>query len=262
MKDRVTLTTLRKKKERGEKIVMLTCYDFPTARLLDQAGVDLLLVGDSLGDNVLGYSTTLPVTMDEIIHHTKAVRRGVERAMIVADMPFLSYQVSPERALLNAGRLMKETGVEAVKLEGGAAVAPTVAKIVGAGIPVMGHVGFTPQSVHQLGGYRLQGQTAEAAARLRTDLEALADAGCFAVVLELIPPELAADLSRESPVPTIGIGAGPGCDGQVQVLHDLIGLYPDRVFRHAKRYTEAGRAIQEAAKLYAEEVRAGTFMAD
>jgi len=261
MKDKVTLPLLRRKKERGEKIVMVTCYDYPSARLLD-AAVDILLVGDSVGDNVLGYDTTLPVTLDDILHHARAVRRGMRRALLLADMPFLTYQVGPEEALRNAGRLMKEAGAEAVKIEGGAALVPTVQKLVGAGIPVMGHVGLTPQSIHQLGGYRSQGRDPESAERILADAQALADAGAFALILELIPAELARRITEAVPIPTIGIAAGPHCDGQVLVLHDLLGLFPERTFRHVKRYAEVGRSIQEAVAQYAAEVREGRFPTD
>jgi 3-methyl-2-oxobutanoate hydroxymethyltransferase len=259
MEPRVTLPLLQKKKERGEKIVVITCYDYPSALLLDRAGADIVFVGDSLGDNVLGYDTTLPVTMDEMVHHTKAVRRGVHHAMLLADMPFLSYQISPEEALRNAGRLMQEGGAEAVKLEGGAVVAPVVERLVSAGIPVMGHLGLTPQSVHQLGGYRVQGRSQTDADRLVADAKALADAGAFSMVLEMIPAELAKRITESVPVPTIGIGAGPHCDGQVQVFHDLFGLYPDRRFKHNRRYAEVGQTILEAAREFVCEVRAGQF---
>ena len=258
MPDRVTIRTLQKKKERGEKIVMITCYDYPSARLMDEAGIDVILVGDSLGDNVLGYENTIPVTVDDMIHHAKAVRKGTRRSLLVVDMPFMSYQVSPQDAHANAGRIMKETGAEAVKLEGGARSADTIFSLVESGIPVMGHIGFTPQSVHALG-YRAQGREAESADRLSADLAALVKAGVFAIVLELMPSELARRLTCESAVPTIGIGAGPHCDGQVQVFHDLLGLYPGRTFRHMKVYAEVGRTIQEAVAEYAAEVRSGKF---
>ncbi len=261
MKNKVTIPLLRQKKERGEKIVMITCYDYPSALLLDAAGADILFIGDTLGDNVLGYDTTIPVTVEEMIHHSRAVRRGTQRALAMADMPFLSYQVTPEEALANAGRMMKESGVEAVKVEGGEAVVPAVKKLVSAGVPVMGHIGLTPQSVHQFGGYRIQGRSEADAGRLLTEGQALAEAGVFAVVLELVQSDVAARITKELPIPTIGIGSGPHCDGQVQVFHDLFGLYPDRVFRHNKRYTEAGRAIKEAAEKFAEEVRSGAFPA-
>ncbi|MEX2238850.1 MAG: 3-methyl-2-oxobutanoate hydroxymethyltransferase [Dehalococcoidia bacterium] len=246
-------------KDRGEKFAMITAYDYPSAKLVDEAGVPLILVGDSLGMVVLGYDSTIPVTMEDIIHHTSAVVRGAKSAIVVADMPFMSYQVSPEEALRNAGRLMKETGATAVKLEGGAVMAPTVAKIVQAGIPVMGHVGLTPQSVNQLGGYKLQGTTPRAAVQILTDAAALQDAGAFAVVLETIPARLGKLISQRLTIPTIGIGAGRGCDGQVQVFHDLLGLYEDFKPRHARRYAELGVAIREATARYIEDVREGSF---
>jgi 3-methyl-2-oxobutanoate hydroxymethyltransferase len=256
---RVTAPMLQKMKERGEKIVMLTCYDYPSARLLDEAGVDVILIGDSVGDNVLGYRNTIPVTMEDMLHHTRAVCLGVHRAFTIADMPFLSYQVSPEEALRNAGRLMKETGVQSVKIEGGAAYAPTVRRLVTAGIPVCGHIGLTPQSVHVFGGFRVQGRDEESAKRLVNDACALSEAGVFAIVLELVPDELAGRITKTVPVPTIGIGAGPFCDGQVQVFHDLVGLNPSRTLKHVKRYAEAGSVIREAVATYAAEVRDGLF---
>lgn len=262
MKDRVTIPQLRQMKARGQKIVMLTCYDYPSALLLDQAGVDVLLVGDSLGDNVLGHPDTLPVTLDDMCHHARAVRRGTRRAMVVVDMPFLSYQVSVEQAMLNAGRLLREAGVDAVKLEGGRRSAPTIARLVEAGIPVMGHIGLTPQSVRALGGYRVQGRTDGAVQTLLEDASALADAGAFAIVLELVASGAAERLTREVTVPTIGIGSGPHCDGQVQVLHDLAGLFPERAFKHARRYAEVGVVLREAAERYATDVRGGGFPGD
>jgi 3-methyl-2-oxobutanoate hydroxymethyltransferase len=259
MAERVTVPGLLKMKERGEKIVVVTCYDYPSARLLDSAGVDVIFIGDSLGDNVLGYPNTLPVTMDEMIHHSKAVSRGTERALVLADMPFLSCQISAEQALINAGRFVKEAGVEAVKLEGGFAIAPAVEKIVQAGIPVMGHLGLTPQSVHKFGGYRMTGRDNGEAEQMKSDARALVDAGIFSIVLELVSPDLAKEITADVPVPTIGIGSGPHCDGQVQVFHDLFGLNPDRKLRHVKRYAEAGNAIRDAAERFAAEVRSGEF---
>jgi len=255
----VTTATFRARKAAGQRIVMVTAYDAPSARLVDEAGVDAILVGDSLGMTVLGFDSTLPVTLDDMVRHTAAAVRGASRALVVADMPFMSFQVSPEDALRNAGRLMAEGGAGAVKLEGGAAVAETVARITGAGIPVMGHVGLTPQSVHQLGGYRVQAKETAAAVRLLDDCRALQDAGAFAVVLECIPAELAAMASAELDIPTIGIGAGAGCDGEVQVFHDLLGLGGDFTPRHAKRYAEVGDAIRTAVAEYARDVRAGIF---
>jgi 3-methyl-2-oxobutanoate hydroxymethyltransferase len=259
IKDRITVPFLLQKKERGEKIVMITCYDYPSARLLDEAGIDIIFVGDSVGTTVLGYRDTVPVTLEEMIHHARAVCRGTRRALTLVDMPFLSYQISSEEALRNAGRILKETGAGAVKLEGGALIAPTVHKLVGAGIPVMGHLGFTPQSVHLLGGPRVQGKNEVASDQILADAHALVEAGVFAIVLELIPASLARRITEAIRVPTIGIGAGPYCDGQVQVFHDLFGLCPERTFRHAKRYTEVGTAIRSAAMCFAAEVRAGEF---
>jgi 3-methyl-2-oxobutanoate hydroxymethyltransferase len=256
---RLAITDLKAMKARGEKIPMLTAYDYPTARLVEQVGVPIILVGDSLGMVVLGYDSTVPVTLEDIIHHTRAVVRGTARAIVVADMPFLSYQISPEEALRNAGRLLKETGCTAVKLEGGESVAPTVRRLVEAGIPVMGHVGLTPQSVNQLGGYKLQARTPKAAAKLLADAKALEEAGAFAVVLETIPAKVAQCVTERLSVPTIGIGAGPYCDGQVQVLHDFLGLFEDFVPRHAKQYAQLGAAIREAVRTYIAEVQAGEF---
>jgi 3-methyl-2-oxobutanoate hydroxymethyltransferase len=255
----VTIATFRARKEAGQRIVMVTAYDTPTARIVEQAGVDAVLVGDSVGMTVLGFDSTLPVTLDDMVRHTAAVSRGVSRALVVADMPFMSFQVSPEDALRNAGRLMADGGAGAVKLEGGVAVADTVRRIVEAGIPVMGHVGLTPQSVHQLGGYKVQAKEAAAAFRLLEDCRALEEAGAFSIVLECIPAELASLASSELAVPTIGIGAGPGCDGEIQVLHDILGLGGDFTPRHAKRYAEVGDVIRDAVASYAEDVRAREF---
>jgi len=255
----VTLATLARKKARGEKIVMLTAYDYPTALLVDAAGVDLTLVGDSLGMEELGYDTTLPVTMDIMVHHAKAVRRGTKRALLVVDMPFLSYQVNADEAVQNAGRLMQEAEAGAVKLEGGVAIAPVIARLVSAGIPVMGHIGFTPQSVHQIG-LKKQGKDEAGAAQVMADAQAVQDAGAFAVVLELIPDALAARVTETLTIPTIGIGAGPSCDGQVLVTSDLIGLRPDRApLKHVRRYAEVGADIARALQAYREDVAAGRF---
>jgi 3-methyl-2-oxobutanoate hydroxymethyltransferase len=256
---RVTILQVREMKERGERFAMLTAYDYALAKLLDAAGVPLLLVGDSLGTVILGHETTLGVTMDDMVRHTQAVVRGTQRALIVGDLPFLSYQVSPEEAIRNAGRLLQEGGAQAVKLEGGGPVAPTVRRLVESGIPVMGHLGLTPQSVHQLGGHKVQGRSVEAAARLLADAAALEAAGAFAVVLEGVPAPLAARITRRLRIPTIGIGAGPDCDGQVQVLHDLLGLFTDFVPRHARRYAELGDLVKDAAGRYAADVAAGAF---
>jgi 3-methyl-2-oxobutanoate hydroxymethyltransferase len=259
MDKRISITDLVAKKKRGERIVMMTCYDYPSARLLEHAGVDILFIGDTLGMTVLGYDTTIPVTMEEMLHHTKAVVRGSSRAHVLADMPFMSYQASSQDALRNAGRLLKEGGAQSVKLEGGVTVAETVRFIVDAGIPVMGHIGLTPQSINQLGGYKVQGKTPAAAVRLVNDAVALEQAGAYAVVLECVPLELAKTITERLAIPTIGIGAGMHCDGQVQVFHDLLGVFQDFVPKHAKRYADLGEQISEAVRAYANDVRAGTF---
>lgn len=258
---RVSTATLTAVKSAGERIVMITAYDTPGARLADAAGVDAILVGDSLGMTVLGYESTLPVTMDDMVRATAAVSRGTRRALVIADMPFMSYQVSREAALANAGRLLAEAGAHAVKLEGGATVAPLVEAMVASGIPVMGHVGLTPQSVNVFGGYKVQGRDVTGALTLVEDCRALQAAGAFAVVLELVPAELAALVTAELGIPTIGIGAGGGCDGQVQVFHDILGL-GEFAPRHAKRYAEVGVAITSAIADYAREVRDGAFPAE
>lgn len=256
---KVTTRLLWEMKQRREPIVMLTAYDFPTARALDRAGVEVILVGDSLGMVVLGYENTLPVTMEEMLHHCRAVARGAKSALLVGDMPFLSYQVSRSEAVRNAGRFLQEGFMEAVKLEGGGERAETIRAIVEAGIPVMGHLGLTPQSAHQLGGFRPQGRTAAAARRLLEDALRLEEAGCFALVLEAIPARLAALVSRRLSIPTLGIGAGPGCDGQVLVTHDLLGLFdrftPKFVKKYADLYGEMGRAFGQ----YLAEVKGGLF---
>jgi 3-methyl-2-oxobutanoate hydroxymethyltransferase len=256
---RVTINDIRALTRRGEPIVMLTAYDFPSARLVDQAGADIILVGDTLGMVVLGYDTTVPVTMDEMLHHVKAVTRGAKRAFVVADMPFMSYQTGPTDALRNAARFLKEAGAHAIKLEGGVAVAETVRALVDAGIPTMGHIGLTPQAVHQFGGWKVQGKTPQSAIRLMNDALALERAGAFAVVLELVPAALAALISKRLRVPTIGIGAGAGCDGQVQVFHDLLGLFDEFTPKHTKRYLNAGELMRSALTAYASDVREGRF---
>lgn len=256
---KVVITDLQDKKRRGEPLVMVTAYDYPTALLADRAGVDILLVGDSLGMVALGYESTVPVTMEEMVHHTRAVARGCRFAFLVADLPFLSYHVSPAEAIRNAGRLVKEGGAEAVKLEGGREFASTVRAIVDAGIPVMAHLGLTPQTATRLGGYRVQGRTAAAARRLLEDALLLEDAGAFAILVECIPDRVSALLRERLRVPLIGIGAGPRCDGQVLVLSDLLGLYDRLSPKFAKRYAELGRLATEAVAAYAREVRAGTF---
>jgi 3-methyl-2-oxobutanoate hydroxymethyltransferase len=255
---RFTINQIKEFKKKGEKFVMLTAYDYPTARLVDGAGIPLILVGDSLGMVVLGYDSTIPVTMDMMIHHTRAVARGTQNAMVVGDLPFLSYHLSAEQTLTNAGRFLQEAGAQAVKLEGGVNVASKVAHLVEGGIPVMGHIGLTPQSVKQLGGFKAQGKTAEAARRLLEDAKALAEAGAFAVVLEAMPTELARIITQQIDIPTIGIGAGPFCDGQVQVIHDVLGL-SELTPRHAKVYAPLGELASQAVKDFAAEVAAGTF---
>lgn len=255
----VTLASLARKKRQGEKISMLTAYDYPMALLVDGSGVDLTLVGDSLGMEELGFDTTLPVTMEIMLHHTKAVRRGTRRALLVADLPFLSYQVNADEAVRNAGRLLQEGEANAVKLEGGVSIAPTMKRIVEAGIPVMGHIGFTPQSVNLLG-VRKQGKDEAGAAQVMADAQAVQDAGAFAVVLELIPEALAAQVTAALSIPTIGIGAGPSCDGQVLVTSDLLGLRPERpVLRHVRQYAQVGATIAQALAAYREEVEASNF---
>jgi len=250
---------LKEMKRHGEKIAMLTAYDAMMARLLDCAGIDVLLVGDSLGMVLLGYETTLPVTLDAMVHHTAAVSRGAKRALIVADMPFLSYQIEVPEALRNAGRLVQEGGANAVKIEGGQAVVETTARLVEIGIPVMAHLGLTPQSVNQMGGFRRQAKSKEEAERLIADAKALEEAGAFAIVLESIPAELARAVTAQLSIPTIGIGAGPHCDGQVLVSYDVLGLTEYSAPSFAKRYAQLGEAISEAARTYAQEVRDGQF---
>ena len=256
---RVTPAEIRAMKRKGERIPMLTAYDYPTARILDAAGIPMILVGDSLGTAVLGYDTTIPVTLADVIHHCRAVVRGTTRALIVADLPFMTYHTSQEEALRNAGRLIQEGGAQAVKLEGGATVAETVRRLVACGIPVQGHLGLTPQSVHQLGGHRLQGKTEQAARRLVEDARCLEEAGAFSIVLELIPAPLARTITQSLTVPTIGIGAGPFCDGQVQVLYDLLGMDPEFKPRHVRRYANLAEVIRGAVTGYLEDVREGTF---
>lgn len=255
----ITTLKLRKMKEAGQKIVMVTAYDYPGARFADAAGVDVVLVGDSLGMVVLGYENTLAVTMEDMIHHTKAVSRGVTRAMVVGDMPFLSYQLSKEAAVANAGRFLQEAGAQAVKLEGGASVVPTITRIVETGIPVFGHLGFTPQSVNQIGGAIFQGKTAQKASKLLEDALRLEDAGIRGVILELVPWEAAELISNRLTVPTIGIGSGPCCDGQVLVYHDLLGFNRDFRPLHNKVYVEIGQTIEQAIRDYATDVRDGRF---
>ncbi|MCL6643624.1 MAG: 3-methyl-2-oxobutanoate hydroxymethyltransferase [Dehalococcoidia bacterium] len=257
---RLSIHKLKEWKAQGRRFAMITAYDYPTARLVEQAGIPIILVGDSLGSVVLGYDSTVPVTMDDIVYHTRAVVRATEKAIVVADMPFMSYQADPNEAMRNAGRLLKEGGATAVKLEGGSHIVPLVRRMVEAGIPVMGHLGLTPQSVNQFGGHKVQGKTPAAAAKLIADARALEDAGAFAIVLETIPAPLARMVTERLSIPTIGIGAGPHCDAQVQVLHDMLGIYDDRrPLKHAKRYAVLGTAIREAVRAYIEEVEGGAF---
>jgi 3-methyl-2-oxobutanoate hydroxymethyltransferase len=256
---RLTISSIARLYADGERIAMLTAYDYPTARILDDAGLPMLLVGDSLGQVILGYDSTVRVTMAEMLHHTKAVVRGTRRALVVADMPFLSYGVTPEASLENAGLLMSEGGAGAVKLEGGERSARTIETIVRAGIPVMGHIGLTPQSIHQLGGHRVQGKTRDAGRQLLADALAVQQAGAFAMVLELVPEQLAAAITKRLHVPTIGIGAGSGCSGQVQVVTDLLGMSADFTPKHAHHYTELYSIIKTAAEAYRTDVIAGSF---
>lgn len=253
--DKVTVPEIQRKKGQGEKITMLTAYDTPMARILDECGVDMLLVGDSVGSVMAGYPNTLPVTVDEMIYHTRAVVKGVQRALVVIDMPFMSYQVSIEEAKRNAGRMIKESGAEAVKLEGGASMAETIRAIVDIDIPVMGHIGLTPQSIHRLGGYKVQRQRE----KLLEDAQAVEEAGAFAVVLECVPEEIAREITERLSIPTIGVGAGPHCDGQVLVIHDLLGLLGDFRPRFVKRYVDLTAIISQAVKDYIREVKEGIF---
>ena len=256
---KITVRHVAEMKERGEKIPMLTAYDYTTAALADAAEIPLVLVGDSLGMVVLGYESTVPVTLDDIIHHTKMVARGNKNSLIVADLPFMTYQIDPAQALGNAARLLQEGGAHTVKLEGGVNIASTVRRIVDCDIPVMGHIGVTPQSVNAFGGYRVRGRSVQQARQIVADALALEAAGAYAVVLELVPAPLSRLITEKLTIPTIGIGAGPHCDGQVQVLHDMLGLFTDFVPRHARQYANLGETIKEAFCRYAQEVRDGSF---
>jgi 3-methyl-2-oxobutanoate hydroxymethyltransferase len=258
MTSRITVPDILAAKGK-RKLSMLTAYDYPMARLVDQSGVDLVLVGDTLAMVVLGHEDTLAVGMTEMLHHTRAVTRAVRRALVVGDMPFLSYQVSCEQAVINAGRFLQEGRAQAVKLEGGSRVVPQVKAIVAAGIPVQGHLGLTPQSAAQLGGFKVQGKTAEAARLLIDDARALAEAGCFSIVLEAIPSAIAARITEAIAVPTLGIGAGPDCDGQVLVIHDVLGLFDRFVPRFVKQYAQLGQSALEALQRFREEVEKGEF---
>jgi 3-methyl-2-oxobutanoate hydroxymethyltransferase len=246
----------------AKKIVCLTAYDYPTARLLDEAGVDVILVGDSLAMVVLGHDSTLPVTLDEMLHHARAVRRGTKHALVVADMPFGSYHSDTAESLRNAVRFVKEAGVEAVKVEGGERRLELIARLTEAEIPVMGHIGLTPQSVNALGGYRVQGKTVDSAEQLLRDARAVEAAGAFAIVLEAVPRELATQITRELRIPTIGIGAGPDCDGQILVVHDLLGLTFDATPKFARKYANVGEVISNAVREYCDDVRSGSFPSD
>jgi len=257
---RISVHQLKQWKAEGKRFAMITAYDYPSARLVEQAGIPIILVGDSLGSVILGYESTVPVTMEDILYHTRAVVRGTTKAIVLADMPFMSYQANPDEAVRNAGRLLQEGGATAVKLEGGSHVAPLVRRMVESGIPVMGHLGLTPQSVNQFGGHKVQGKTPAAAAKLLNDARALEEAGAFAVVLETIPAPLAKMVTERISIPTIGIGAGPHCDAQVQVFHDMLGIYDDRrALKHAKRYAVLGETIREAVRSYIGEVEGGQF---
>lgn len=257
--NKVTTAAVLKMKREGEKISMLTAYDYSTAVLVDGAGVDMILVGDSLGMVVLGYDSTLPVTMEDMLHHTKAVSRAAQRAMVIGDMPFMSYQASTEEAVRNAGRFMQEAGAHGVKLEGGQEVAETVRKITASGIPLVGHLGLTPQSVHQLGGYRVQGKDDKTARKLMEDARALEEAGAFSIVLECVPARLAGEISRALTIPTIGIGAGVECDGQVLVVNDMLGMFEKFTPRFVKKYAELNAEIRAAVGRYVDEVKGGVF---
>ena len=259
---RVTIRDLSRMKRNGEKIPMITAYDYTSAQLVERAGIPLILVGDSLGQVVLGYDSTVPVTMDEMVHHIKTVVRGTQRAHVVGDLPFLSYHADLPEAIRNAGRLLKEGGAQSVKLEGGRSQAETVSRIVESGIPVMGHIGLTPQAVNQLGGYRVQGRSLKDAVRLMEDARALEEAGAYAIVLECVPAQLAGMITERVGVPTIGIGAGAGCDGQVQVFHDMMGLYQDFTPKHARQYAQLGETIVEATQGYIRDVESDQFPGD
>ncbi|HDP69725.1 MAG TPA: 3-methyl-2-oxobutanoate hydroxymethyltransferase [Actinobacteria bacterium] len=262
MKEKVTVIRLVKMKQEAEKITMLTAYDYLTAKLLDDMGIDLILVGDSLGMVVLGYDTTLAVTMDDMIHHTKAVARGVKSSMVIGDMPFMSYQVNADEALKNAGRFLQEAGAHAVKLEGGEEMADKVDKIAKAGIPVMGHLGLTPQSVHQMGGFKVQGREEGQKEKLLRDAKILEEAGAFSIVLECVPKGLATEITKAISIPTLGIGAGCECDGQVLVTQDLLGMYDKFVPKFVKQYTKLSDDIKKAVSNYILEVKEGKFPAE
>jgi len=259
MTKKKTILDIQRMKEDHERITVLTAYDYTFARLMDSAGIDMILVGDSVGSVVSGYDTTLPVTMDEMLYHTRAVVRGTSQALVVADMPFLSYQIDLRDARINAGRLIKEGFAEAVKLEGGENISETIAAVVAMDIPVMGHIGLTPQSVHRMGGYRVQGKSEEQARQLLADARAVEEAGAFAVVLECVPAKVAAEISSELSIPTIGIGAGPDCHGQVLVIHDILGLCEKYSPKFVKRFADVSGPIGEGIDAYIREVKDGSF---
>lgn len=259
MTDKITTTRLIEMKHKGLRITALTAYDAPTARLLNDAGVDVVLVGDSVGNVKLGYENTIPVTIEEMLHHVRAVRRGNTRALLVADMPYLSYEIDPREACRNAGRLIKEGGSEAVKLEGGAEIAPVVKELLRVNVPVMGHLGLTPQAIHRFGGYKVQGRRPQEAEKMLADARALERAGAFSIVLECIPAELAAEITRAVSIPTIGIGAGPACDGQVLVIDDMLGLGDTPPAKFVKRYANLRADALRAVEQFARDVREGTY---
>jgi 3-methyl-2-oxobutanoate hydroxymethyltransferase len=256
---RKTILDIKKMKELGEKITVLTAYDYMTSSILDECGIDIILVGDSLGNVVLGYDTTLPVTMEDMMHHTKAVSRAAQNSLVIGDMPFLSYQISPELALANAGRFLQEAGAQGVKLEGGRESAEIVRKITSAGIPVMAHIGLTPQSIHQLGGFKVQGRKEDAAIKIIEDARILEEAGAFSIVLELVPEKLAQQISQNLTIPTIGIGAGIYCDGQVLVINDMLGMFDKFTPKHVKKYANLNAEIRKAVNTYITEVKNCSF---
>lgn len=259
MKTRKTIQEFQNRSDSGEKIVMITAYDYTSAKIIESAGIDYILVGDSLGQVVLGYDSTVEVSIEDILHHLKAVSRGTERAHIVADMPFMTFQINPECAVSNAGRLLQIGGAQSVKIEGGKNVCPTIRKIVDSGIPVMGHLGLTPQSHNQLGGYHLQAKTLKTAEKIIEDALAVESAGAFSLVLESIPSEVAKIITAQLKIPTIGIGAGPYCNGQIQVFHDLMGLFSDFQPKHTKKYADLSEIIKESISRYSMEVKEGAF---
>ncbi|QSZ26894.1 3-methyl-2-oxobutanoate hydroxymethyltransferase [Aceticella autotrophica] len=259
MNEKITVSTLKKYKQTGKKITALTAYDFPTAKILDESGIDMILVGDSLGMVVLGYESTLPVTMDDMVHHTKAVTRGVKRSFVMADMPFMSYSISKETTMQNAARLIAEGNAQSIKIEGGCEVAPIIKLIVDAGIPVIGHLGLTPQYINQLGGYKIQGKDMEKAKKIMKDAKTLEEAGICALVLECVPSELAKDITENISIPTIGIGAGPYCDGQILVTHDMLGITQGHRPKFVKQYANIDEIMKNGLKNYVNDVESGSF---